>query len=71
MKKIGLIIIVIGTVTAAVTGFSFFTRNKVVDVGDIEISTNKRHDVEWSPILGLVTAAVGAGIYFVAARRTS
>lgn len=69
MKKIGLILIVIGLVTAVFTGFGFFTREKVVDIGDLEITANKRHDVEWSPILGLVTATVGAVLYFVGARR--
>ena len=71
MKKLGLLIIVVGLALALVTGFDFFTREKVVDVGSIEITANKRHELEWSPILGLVIAAVGAGIFFFGSRRTS
>jgi hypothetical protein len=69
MKKLGIIIMVLGVIITVVTGFSFFTRKKVVDVGSIEISTNQKHDVEWSPIFGLLTAAVGAGLFFAGTRR--
>jgi hypothetical protein len=71
MKKIGLIVIVVGLAMALFTGFDFFTREKIVDVGSVEITGNKRHSLDWSPVLGLVTAAVGAGIYFAGTRRTS
>jgi hypothetical protein len=71
MKKIGLIVIVVGLAMAVFTGFDFFTREKVVDVGSLEIVANKRHALDWSPILGLVAAAVGAGIFFVGSRRSA
>jgi drug/metabolite transporter (DMT)-like permease len=71
MKKIGLVVIVIGIALAVFTGFDFFTREKIVDVGSVEITADKKHSLDWSPILGLVTAAVGAGIYFAGSRRRS
>jgi hypothetical protein len=71
MKKIALIVIAFGLVLIAFTSFAFFTREKVVDVGSLEITADKRHDIEWSPILGFATLAVGASLYFVNARRTS
>ena len=71
MKKIGLIVIVVGLAMAVFTGFDFFTREKVVDIGSVEIIGNKRHSLDWSPILGLVTAAVGAGLFFAGSRRNS
>ena len=70
MKNIGLIVIVVGLALAVFTGFDFFTKEKVVDVGGIEITADKKHDVNWSPILGLVMAAVGAGLFFAGTRRT-
>jgi hypothetical protein len=71
MKKIALIVIVAGLALVAFTGFAFFTREKVVDVGSLEITANKRHDLEWSPILGFATLTVGAGLYFASTRRAS
>jgi hypothetical protein len=71
MKKLGLIIMVIGLAMAVFTGFDYFTREKVVDVGSIEITANKKHSLDWSPILGLVAAAVGAGLFFVSSRRAN
>ena len=69
MKKIGLIVIVVGLALAIFTGFDFFTREKVVDIGSIEITADKKHEFEWSPVLGLVVAAVGGGMYFFGSRR--
>lgn len=71
MKKIGLIVIVIGLVMAVFTGFDFFTREKIVDVGAVEITGNKRRSLDWSPVLGLAIAAVGAGLFFAGSRRSS
>jgi hypothetical protein len=71
MKKLRLIVIVVGLSLAVFTGFGFFTREKVVDMGGLEITANKKHDLEWSPFLGLVTAVVGAGIYLLGSRRLS
>jgi hypothetical protein len=71
MKKIGLIVIVVGLAMAVFTGFDFFTREKIVNVGSVEIVGSKKHSLDWSPALGLVAAAVGAGIFFVGSRRSS
>lgn len=69
MKKIGLIILAIGILITAVTGFSYVTREKVVDLGSVEISANKRHNMNWSPIIGLVVMAVGGVVYFVGEKK--
>lgn len=64
MKKIGLMIMVVGLAISIFTGFSFFTREKVVDLGSVEIRADKKHDIQWSPILGLVIAGVGGALFF-------
>lgn len=69
MKKLGLVLVIVGIALAVFTGFDFFTRKKVIDIGSVEITANKKHSVDWSPILGLVTAAVGAGMFFIGMRR--
>jgi len=63
MKKIGAIIFTIGLLATVFTGFNFVTREKVVDIGELEIMGNKNHSVAWKPALGLGVMIVG-GIVF-------
>lgn len=69
MKKISLIIIAIGLLITVFTGFNYFTREKVVDIGDLKITAKKNHNVEWSPIAGVVLMVVGGGLYLVGSKE--
>jgi uncharacterized membrane protein YdcZ (DUF606 family) len=60
MKKIiGIVLILIGIAAFAFSGFSFTTKEKVVDVGPIAINKDKKHNVNWPPIAGVVLAVGG------------
>jgi len=59
MKTLGIVLIAIGILMLVYTGFKYSTKEKVVDIGDIEISTNKKHTVQWPPIAGFVLIAGG------------
>jgi hypothetical protein len=69
MKRIGIIILVIGLAITLFTGFNFFTREKVVDLGELEISKNKKHELTWSPLVGVVVMVIGGGVYMVGASK--
>ncbi|MDD3568555.1 MAG: hypothetical protein PHT92_09170 [Bacteroidales bacterium] len=69
MKKIGIIILGIGLLITIVTSVSFVTREKVVDVGDINISRNKNHSLAWSPIVGIVAMVVGGGLLLIGLKK--
>jgi hypothetical protein len=62
MKKAGIILLVIGLLFTIVTGFKYFTREKIVDVGSLKISTSVPHRVNWSPFLGVGMMVVGGVI---------
>ena len=68
MKTAGIVLIVIGLIFTIVTGFKFFTKEKVVDIGSVEISASKPHRVDWSPYMGVGIIVVG-GILFIAGRK--
>ncbi len=51
-RSLGLVVILIGFLMLAYTGFSYFTTEKVVDIGPIQINKEKKHNVNWSPIIG-------------------
>ncbi len=58
-KTIGAILLAVGLLMVAYTGFNYVTKEKVVDIGPIEISKETNHPVQWSPIVGVVLAVGG------------
>jgi len=69
MKKAGIVILIIGLLLTIFTTFSYFTREKVVDLGEVEITANKKHRVAWSPLVGLGVMAVGGVVLLVASKK--
>lgn len=69
MKKIGIIIIILGLVLTIFTAITFFTREKVVDIGSLEITANKPHHVSWSPLIGLAVMGVGGVVVLMSPKK--
>jgi uncharacterized membrane protein YidH (DUF202 family) len=63
MKLVGILLIVVGVVALALGGFSYTKREKAIDLGPLEVTTEHKKTVPLSPIVGLV--AVGAGVVLV------
>ena len=59
MKTAGIIIIIVGLVLTIFTAFTFFTKEKVVDIGKIEISRDEPHKLNWSPFIGIAVMGIG------------
>lgn len=60
MKIVGIILIVVGAIMLIWTGFSYTKKEKVVDVGPVEINADKEKQVNWPPYLGAIL--LGGGI---------
>lgn len=69
MKQSGIVILIIGLIITIFTGFNYFTREKVVDIGELEIMANKKHSMSWSPLVGVAVMAVGAGVYVIGMKK--
>jgi hypothetical protein len=69
MKKAGIIILIVGLAVTLFTGLTFVTKEKVVDIGALEISANKNHSLSWSPVIGVVMMAIGACFYMVSTKN--
>ncbi|MBK7631211.1 MAG: hypothetical protein IPJ23_11025 [Ignavibacteriales bacterium] len=67
-KTIGIIIIVIGLVMNLYTGFNYVTREKVLDIGGIEISADKNHSVSWGSFIGVGIMIIG-GVVLLAGKK--
>lgn len=69
-KVIGFIVIALGVIMVAYTGFNYITTEKVVDIGPVEISKEKNHPVQWSPVIGGVLIAGGI-VLLVSSKKTA
>ncbi|MFA9372439.1 MAG: hypothetical protein ACERIH_12080 [Labilibaculum antarcticum] len=69
IKKAGLIILLIGVVMTIFTTFSFFTKENVINMGDIQITRNQHHNLEWSPFIGLAVIGLGGIVIVLATRK--
>lgn len=63
-KTLGIVIAIIGVLMMIYTGFSYVTREEVIDLGPMHMSVEKDNPVQWSPIVGV--ALLIGGIVLVA-----
>ena len=62
LKNLGIVMVIVGIVMIAYTGFNYVTTEKVVDFGPIQVSKEVNHPINWSPIVGIVLAVGGVVI---------
>jgi hypothetical protein len=65
---IGIVLIVIGIFAFAYQGISFTTREKVVDLGPIQMSADKTRTIPLPPIVGGI-ALVGGIVLLVVGKK--
>jgi LPXTG-motif cell wall-anchored protein len=63
MKTTGIIIFIIGLVMTIFTTLQFFTKEKVADLGVVEITREKPHTLNWSSLIGVAVMALGGGLF--------
>ena len=67
-KTIGIIILIIGLLMTLYTGFNYVTKEKVVDIGSVEITADKEHTASWSPLIGIGIMVIG-GVVFLYGKK--
>lgn len=66
-KTLGIVLLIAGVLMVVFTGFNFKTKEKVVDLGVVEINKEKNHPIHWSPIIG--GALIVGGIVLIAVNK--
>ncbi len=66
---IGALLILAGVIGLSVGGFSFTTRDKVAEVGPIQVTTEHQRSVPLSPILSGLAIAVGVVLIVASSRK--
>jgi hypothetical protein len=69
-KTIGLAIVVIGLLMTLYTGFTYVTREKIVDIGGVEITAEKDNTASWSPFIGVGIIVIG-GVVFLFGKKSN
>jgi len=70
MKNTGIAILIIGLLLTIITAFTFFTKEKVVDIGKLQISRDKPHTLKWSPLIGIAVMGFGGVILLVSSKKS-
>lgn len=68
-KTIGIILLIVGVIMLVWTGFSFTKKEKVVDIGSLEITADKKEQVNWPPYVGGVILVAGVVLLLVPRKR--
>ena len=68
MKLVGILLIVFGLAALAIGGFSYTKREKVLDLGPIEATTEQHKTIPLSPIVGIVAVAGGVALVVVGSK---
>lgn len=70
MKKAAMLILVLGVLITVFAGYNFVMQEKVVEIGQLEITKKKNNIMQWSPVIGIVVMLVGGGLLFYSAEKT-
>jgi uncharacterized membrane protein YidH (DUF202 family) len=69
VKLIGALLIVLGVVALALGGIRYTKREKVLDIGPIQATTERQKTIPLSPIVGIAAVAGGIALVVAGSRR--
>lgn len=66
---IGVLLIVVGVFALVYQGFTYTSRDKVVDLGPLQATADREHTLPLSPLLGVSALAGGVVLLIVGVRK--
>ena len=69
MKAIGIVLAIIGIGMLIFNGFNYTKKEKVVDIGPIEINADKQKSVGWPTYAGAIVLIAGIGLVVLDGRK--
>lgn len=70
MRMAGIVIFIVGLLMTVYTGFTYVTTEKIVDLGDIEITNDEEHSVNWQPYVGVGAMVIGGALFLLDKKKT-
>jgi uncharacterized membrane protein len=71
MTLVGIALIVLGVLALAYQGITYTTREKVIDLGPLQASVDKKKSIPLPPIIGALALAGGVVMVFIGSRKSS
>jgi hypothetical protein len=68
---IGLVLVVLGIVALLVPSYTYFTTDRVADVGFFKLDISRPHTLIFNPIVGVVTLVAGTLLVLLGRRETA
>jgi uncharacterized membrane protein len=67
---VGIALIVLGVLALAYQGITYTTREKVIDLGPLQASVDKKKSIPLPPIVGALALAGGVVLVIVGSRKS-
>ena len=68
---VGIALIVLGVLALAYQGITYTTREKVIDLGPLQASVEKKKSIPLPTVVGALALAGGVVMVFIGSRRSS
>lgn len=68
---VGIALIILGVLALVYQGITYTTREKVIDVGPLQASVDKKKSIPLPPIVGVVALVGGVVLVIVGGRKSS
>jgi uncharacterized membrane protein len=68
---IGLVLVVLGIVALLVPSFTYFTTDRVADVGFFKLDISRPHTLIFNPIVGVIALAAGILLIILGRREAA
>lgn len=69
MKALGVVLIVLGVIGLVWGGITWTKRDKVLDVGPVQVTKEERKSLPMPPLAGAVSLVAGVALVLVDGRR--
>ena len=68
MTIVGVLLLVVGLAALAYQGFTYTSRDTVLDIGPVHATAERQHNVPLPPLVGIVAVAGGVALLVMGSR---
>ncbi len=68
---VGVALIILGVLALVYQGITYTTREKIIDLGPLKASVDKKKSIPLPPIVGALALAGGVVMVFIGSRKSS
>ncbi len=69
MKAMGLVLLIVGVLALAYQGFTYTTKEKVIDLGPVEVKKETRRSIPIPPVIGGIALLGGAALLMTGSKK--